>query len=219
MFSGDNWYFRARKRVLTEFIGPCLSPGSRILDIGCGDGWLSVSLPGSEWHGIEPDEELREIAVKRGMNAVSGGAGDLPFPDEFFDAVAMLDVLEHTRDDRKAIKEAMRVLKPGGLLSVSVPLHPELWSGHDTACGHVKRYRKGEVTNALKENVLIVLKQRFFVSLPLPVVFLARKAGSGKTPCLPALLDRTLCKCLIFDARLSLPFGLTEAVIAKKGGI
>lgn len=200
--------------MLTDFIGKYLPYGGRVLDIGCGDGWLALSLPLSEWYGIEPDKGLREIAAMRGVKVMPGGVEDLPFPDGSFDSVAMFDVLEHVVDDREAMEEARRILKPGGLLFASVPLHPELWSKHDISCRHIKRYRKGEVQSVLKKVGFTVLNRRFFVSLPLPAVFLARRQGSGKMPVLPPALDRALCKCLMFDVQLGLPFGLTEVVVA-----
>lgn len=174
-------------------------PGN--LDIGCGDGQLAETLPGREWYGVEPDGEMRKKAEKRGVRAVAGTAGNLPFPDGHFDAVLMFDVLEHVPDDRASLKEAGRVLRPGGLFFASVPLHPELWSVHDEKCGHFRRYRKGELVRMLAESGFTVFKRRFFVSLPLP-----------------AVLDRLLCRLLEFYGRLNLPFGLTEVVGAKWEG-
>jgi SAM-dependent methyltransferase len=63
----------------------------------------------------------------------------------------MLDVLEHLKDDRQGLREARRVLRERGALVVSVPLHPCLWSRHDEAMGHFRRYRPGEVSRLARE--------------------------------------------------------------------
>ncbi|MCL6557715.1 MAG: class I SAM-dependent methyltransferase [Firmicutes bacterium] len=190
-----------------------LPVGSRVLDVGCGDGWLAEILSQYEWHGVEPDPVLREKAMAKGMKAVPGRAEILPFPDGFFDAICMFDVLEHLKDDNAAMGEAKRVLKRGGLLFASVPLHPELWSEHDARCGHYRRYRKGEVAELLRQNGFTVDARRFFVSVLLPLVWLVRKMGCKLTR-LPVALDTVAEKFVQFDYALGLSFGLTELVAA-----
>lgn len=154
------------------------------------------------------------------MRVLPGCAEELPFPDGAFDAACLFDVLEHVEDDRAALAEARRVLKPGGLLFISVPLHSELWSAHDDACGHLRRYRKGEAAELAASLGFAVLERRHFVSLHLPLAWLARKAGRGSPGRLPGLLDRIAEEILVIDANLCLPFGLSEPIVfAKKGGV
>ena len=107
---------------------PHLKPGSRVLDLGCGPGTISVGLakavePG-ELHGIDMEES--QIMVARAsaqagehMNATFhvGDATDLPFDDGYFDAVHTHAVLMHVPDTEKTLSEVMRVLKPGGVLA------------------------------------------------------------------------------------------------------
>jgi len=218
MFSGDTWYFRARKRVLSGIVSKHLPPGSRALDIGCGNGWLAEALPGYEWHGVEPDPVLREKALAKGMRALPGMAEKLPYPEGCFDAACLFDVLEHLPDEAPALMEAQRVLKPGGMLFISVPLHPELWSRHDMRCGHYRRYRKGEVIRLFEGYGFRLVERRFFMSLPLPLVWATRRLSLGEPGRMPGVLDTLAEKVAALDAAMRLPFGVTEVVAVKKNG-
>ena len=107
---------------------PHLRPGSRVLDVGCGPGSISVGLakaiePG-ELHGIDMEESQIEIARASAAagghantNFQVGDATDLPFADNSFDAAHTHAVLMHVPDTEKALSEIMRVLKPGGILA------------------------------------------------------------------------------------------------------
>lgn len=194
-----------------------MPPGSLILDVGCGDGRLAASLPQYVWRGVEPDPGLRKLALENGVAVAPGAAESLPFTDGAFDAACLFDVLEHVEDDLAALLEARRVLRPGGLLFVSVPLHLELWSEHDEACGHKRRYRKGGLTSLAGSVGFKELERRWFVSLFLPAVWLARKLGRGGPPGrLPGILDGLAETAVLTDAMLRLPFGLSEAVVLQK---
>ena len=66
----------------------------------------------------------------------------LPFAEASFDAVVLGEVLEHVPDDGAAVAEVARVLRPGGVLALSVPAHPRLYGPSDRWAGHVRRYRR-----------------------------------------------------------------------------
>ncbi len=95
------------------------------------------------------------------------------------DAVVAFDVLEHIEDDEAAVREIHRVLRPGGLALIAVPADPRLWSAHDEAVGHVRRYTRPELVDLFARNGFTVERVRSWNVLLRPVVALRRSASSG----------------------------------------
>lgn len=121
--------FFERYRAAAEVLNPrpADAPATRrILDVGSGEGFLKyfVDAPDWEWHGIEWHERRRRLCEWLGyrMAAIDVAAEHLPYPDAHFDAVAASHVLEHLPDRDHALDELARVLKPGGLLFIAVPI-------------------------------------------------------------------------------------------------
>jgi SAM-dependent methyltransferase len=117
--------FRRRVQILLDYLE--LRGGERVLDCGCGMGFHLMAM-GTVWDGLQlvgldSDPERLKWAEREGVPAdlVHGDVERLPFDDESFDKVLMSEVLEHLRDDRQALREVHRVLRPGGVLAVSVP--------------------------------------------------------------------------------------------------
>jgi 2-polyprenyl-3-methyl-5-hydroxy-6-metoxy-1,4-benzoquinol methylase len=96
-------------------------PGDLILDAGCGMGDLLLRLGDYQAVGIDLSTDYIEIAKERGLDARVGRVEKLPWPREQFDVVVCADVLEHVLDLNKAVRELLRVLKPGGTLVVRTP--------------------------------------------------------------------------------------------------
>lgn len=113
---------RKRRRFLTRHIA-----SGRILDLGCATGVFLSSLqraaPGSwELHGIEINPGAAEIARQRpGLQILTGSLDQAPYPEAYFDAVTLWDVLEHVHDPLGELKQIHRLLKPGGVVLVRLP--------------------------------------------------------------------------------------------------
>lgn len=120
----------------------------RVLDIGCGDRWAEPTLgPGCTYLGLDYPSTV-DLGYA-GAPDVFGDGLRMPFPDQCFDTVLLMDVLEHLRDAPAAMNEAVRVLRPGGTVILRVPflypLHDEpydfqRWTSHGLcsamkACG------------------------------------------------------------------------------------
>jgi SAM-dependent methyltransferase len=96
------------------------APSAKLLDIGCGTGWLADHFP--DYTGIDGSPEAVRIASERGRNVIRGDLADaLPFAAECFDACVLKDVLEHVGDPVALVREVQRVLRPGGLVFASSP--------------------------------------------------------------------------------------------------
>ena len=99
-------------------------PGKVCLDVGADNGVISYLLrqQGGIWHSIDSAQEAVEsikLLVKERVYQIT--PPQLPFPDNMFDQIVIIDILEHMHDDAGFIKEIFRVLKPGGTLILNAP--------------------------------------------------------------------------------------------------
>ncbi len=168
----EHWWFATRTWAIEKFLAR-LSParGLDILDIGCGAGNMIHHLRRyGRVHGVELDPRPVQIARARGYDVRQGDATrGLPFPDECFDLVTALDVIEHVDDDGALLREAARVLKPGGTLLVTTPAFGWLWSYNDELNAHKRRYTAGELNARLGRARLRVRRTsyNFFLVFPM----------------------------------------------------
>jgi SAM-dependent methyltransferase len=181
-----HWWWRSREAMVLGWIERLQrrAPLRRILDVGCGDGLFFDRLErfGADVEGLEPDAGLLQDPRWRsrirnapiGPGVCDAGASDL---------VLMLDVLEHIADDRAAMRAVRDALRPGGHLLMTVPALPWLWSRHDDANEHHRRYGLHDLRRVLDESGLVVESIRFFFAwtvVPMVVRRLLVPAGPGE---------------------------------------
>ena len=148
----EHWWFRAREAILRRQVRRLIStaripPRPRILNIGAATG------RSSEWLGefgdvvsLEYDGDCCRLTRERtGLDIVEGTVLDLPWEQGSFDMVCAFDVIEHVEDDAGAVAEMKRVCRENGILFVTVPASPLLWSEHDEINHHFRRYRMREL--------------------------------------------------------------------------
>jgi SAM-dependent methyltransferase len=153
----EHWWFRARESILRRQLERMISLGRipfrpRILNIGAATG------RSSEWLGelgdvvsLEYDVDCCRLTRERtGLDIVEGTILDLPWKSNSFDVVCAFDVIEHVDDDAAAVAEMKRVCRKNGILFVTVPASPLLWSEHDEINHHFRRYRIGELKALFK---------------------------------------------------------------------
>lgn len=150
---------RMHRKVLGRYLHRLLR-GRRVLDAGCGDGFFSRLLEKSN-KVISCDLAASAAALtatRRNPGAPVARASvlELPFPDGAFDAVVALEVFEHIEEDRAAVLECVRVLRPSGLLVFSVPAGPELYCRIDREDGHYRRYSAGDLRRRLLSGLELV---------------------------------------------------------------
>jgi SAM-dependent methyltransferase len=169
-----HWWFRGRQRVLESILSRRLNGASpkRILSVGCGPAeglqWLTpYTNAGGTVVGL--DVEPLHARSSEGIEFVVGSLEAAPLKDHSFDAVLALDVLEHLDDDSLGLKEVSRLVKPGGLLLITVPALPSIWGGQDLISEHRRRYTKRSLRRLFDAGGLSDYRITYFNTLLFPL--------------------------------------------------
>ncbi|NUT42583.1 MAG: class I SAM-dependent methyltransferase [Thermoactinospora sp.] len=174
-----HWWYRERRAILRKELRS-LRPG-RALDIGAAGGGNTRVMLAAGWEATATDfsEVAVEVARERGIDAVWADARELPFDDASKDLVTAFDVLEHIEEDDRAAAEIVRVLRPGGTALIAVPCDMRLWSQHDVAVGHVRRYTRQELVDVIVRAGLVIERVWSWNVLLRPVVAVRRRRSTG----------------------------------------
>jgi SAM-dependent methyltransferase len=230
-----HWWFVGKRLLVAALLGDRLGrPGLRVLDVGCGTGGVLAYLASqAETVGVDRSRQARAHSRRRGIDRIACADMDrLPFAPGGFDLVLMLDVLEHFEDDAAVVASARRLLRPGGALLASVPAFQALWSAHDEAVQHVRRYDARRLRQALEAGGLTVRRLTYtnVVALPpaaivrmlLPRLGLRREDGTDFRVHSPLVNGLLVAAYRLEAAALRvlprIPLGLSIAALAEVPG-
>ena len=230
------WWYAGQRAIAAAFLEPALGGGlpgrRRLLDAGCGAGFNLLALAArGRAVGIDLAPEAIGFCRERGVRAVRASLLALPFPNGAFDVVTSFDVIYHAwvTDDRTAVAEMARVLRPGGVLLVRVPALRLLWGAHDVAVQSRHRYTRPELRALLESGHFRVERVTYCNSLLFPLLLARRtldrvlgREGSD-VGFLPAPLEWAFRRVLLAEAALvraglSFPVGASVMALARKPG-
>jgi SAM-dependent methyltransferase len=233
------WWFQGRKDIIRAMLDACLPsaprPG-RVLDVGCGTGLMLKELAHFQPVGLDFSTHALQFSRSRGLkNLTRADVVHLPFADNSFDLILALDLMEHVKNDQRLIREFHRVLRPGGCLMATVPAHPYLWSDHDIALHHFRRYTAKSLRRLLATGKLRPLRFSYCITIVHPPIVIFRlvqktfqrlvyKPGQHRHRThlirLPQWANKLLIKVLRLEAsllrRIDLPVGTSLITLAQK---
>jgi SAM-dependent methyltransferase len=230
------WWYAGMRAISLALLGTEWRSGDagsrRILDAGCGTGNNLAHLRRfGHTVGVDLSDEALRFCQTRGVVAARASLLALPFPEASFDAVTSFDVLYHrwVEDDRAAVREIVRVMRPGGLFLLRVPALKMLWGAHDEAVHSRHRYTTGEVRRLLEGEGLEIARLSYANSLLFPVIAVRRtldrmlgRHGSD-VGFLPAPFEWAFRNLLGIEARLlphvPLPVGASVFALARKPAV
>ena len=175
------WFQGRRKLVFWLLKNHLPSSSSILLDLGCGTGQFLSGISKSDIQCVGFDMRAEGLIglSKKNCNRLllaQANVGNVPLRDGTVDCVIMLDVLEHV-SDQIALEEVVRILKPGGVLILTVPAFPMLWSYRDEDAGHLRRYTRKRLHTTLTAAGLTVRNVFFYQFFLFPVVMISRWFG------------------------------------------
>ena len=174
-----HWWYSGRRALVRRLLKR--APAGRALDVGPGPGGNAAVLRDLGWQvtAAELTEVGARLCKERGLDVVRGDATRLPIGDSSVDLVMSTDVWEHVEDHESVAAESFRVLRPGGRLLVAVPAGMDMWSGHDVALGHVRRYERDELVALVERHGFVVDDISSWNVLLRPVAKLRRSRTAG----------------------------------------
>lgn len=227
------WWHVGRRALLEALLrwGVPPDPARPALDVGCGTGAnFALLAPYGRFYGSEISLEACGNGATRPSRPVLLARGEaLPFADASLGLVTMFDVLEHVAAEDVFLTEVRRVLRPGGLLLLSVPAYKFLWSEHDVSLHHQRRYVRGSLLASLQRNAFRPVRvTHAMASIFLPVaavrwwgrLFPSRSGAHSSYVPTPGALGSLLTGALKLEAawlgRADLPFGTSVLALASK---
>ncbi len=231
------WWYRGIRTLLTHWLeryAPQDRSRSMILDVGCGTGAnLDLLRAYGAAIGVDISEQALMFCHARGIprnRVFLASAADLPFPDAQFDLAISFDVICNIADDVRAFREVARVLKPGARFIVQLPAYQWLWSMHDVAVGHQRRYNAPSLREKLSAVGFEIERMTYANMLLMPLIAAMRMTTrrakmNGRSihsdlVALPNAVNNPLGALFTTEmravSRVNLPYGLSVIALARK---
>lgn len=225
------WYVGMRNITEVLLKNFLINNKNKILDTGCGTGRNMLMLEKyGKTIGIDVSSTAIELGKKRGIyNIKKASINNIPLPNNYFDMVTCFDVLGHKKvDEKRAINEIYRVLKPEGIFLLRVAAYKWLFSYHDILVHNDRRYSKRVMISILKNNKFIPLKATYVNTFLFPLIVIKRfifkifklNARSSDSEHKLSFLNYLYLIPLLFESFLvkyiNLPFGVSIMVVARK---
>lgn len=227
-----HWWFVGRRRLFgREIRSLALAQDANILDVGTSTGTnlrMLRDLGFTNVSGLDASDEAIRFCQEKGFDYVhKGDACAMPFYDCSFDLVLATDVIEHLDDDVGALREIVRVLRPGGHVLITVPAFSSLWGLQDDVSHHKRRYRK-QALNSLVTGASLHIDRSFYFNFILFVpIWLARQALQFFKPNVRSenqlnntSLNHILGAVFDFDCKIAPtfnpPFGVSILTLARR---
>lgn len=226
------WWFVSRRELVDALVQRLpLPPHPVIVDVGCGTGATAVQL---QRYGTVIAVDISPLALSwsrhRGLsNLLLSAAERLPLADQSVDVIIATDILEHLDDDVAVLKEFYRVLKRGGYVVITVPAYSILWSEHDLALMHRRRYVAGVLAQRSRLAGFEVIRLTYALFFLFPVALVLRllkrrsppdKEPEAQLPPLPEWLNRFLIRFQRIETamltRLRFPWGVSVVAVLRK---
>ena len=229
-----HWWYSAKRKIIVSLLRRYLPAGRaseppRVADVGCGCGRLLEELSAARrCVGLDSSPLAVEFCLKRGLDAKSGRLPDnVPLEQGAFDAVILSDVLEHIDDDAAAAGAAAKLVRPGGIIIVTVPAYPFLFTSWDEAHGHKRRYTKAGLMRALAATGLAVELLSYYNTFLFPAAVAGRAAkkilgipGTAELALPPPWLNAPLYAIFASErhllGRIWLPWGLSLIAVLRR---
>ena len=223
------WWETERATLIRGRIAELTRHGSVVVDVGCGRAdMLDAPLLADRMRINVDSHAWPEWTHREGMLFVVANAHALPFRSGFADLVGSFDVLEHVRDDTRALREQRRIAAETATLVAAVPADPRLWSAHDEAVGHQRRYTDASFARLARSAELDITRRSHFYSFLWLPAWLARRSSAravepaGGDDLTSRLLKRVIAVLAAAERavmrRWSIPFGTSAWYEMVKSG-
>lgn len=211
-----HWWARGHYAIIKNLIKNYLKQKDKsnikCLDVGCSSGNIAGFLRQfGKVYGFDMIFNSLRDCFKNNCNVLQADAMKMPFKNETFDVVTLLDVSEHVDNDYVLFAEVYRVCKSSAIIFVNVPAHEILWGSHDIWNNHKRRYERNDFKKLVKYCNLEIARLTYLhphLFLPLLFLRLPGRIGAKKVAkshdffSLGKFLDTILFQTLIIECKL-----------------